>query len=325
MEGRSAQHLNDWADLEALDAKINALLPPRYQHCYASVPPTSMGSAKLKYGPDGKVAWGEIWTSFCDLALAGGPPHRGPLLEPVSPAEVAAEPEAYHHVVNEIARGLWLTTDLPVLPHIAPGWVGVVCYSDVMAAWLVRAVVAENVSARCEGQTLYLPAGPRFRLEKEIKNVVVALAKTCHYWSSHISASQKAAAVSLTNDVGSVFLGPAPPDEIHAAFAEYQAARYEIEKGLRQATGLSIAASVSSSWVGVNCSDETMAVWLLRAVVVENVLARREGAILYLPVALGNQRGDRARRVVSVVAGAYQLWRADIVRKQLTAPTSTVV
>ncbi len=79
-------------ELAALDAKVNALLPPRYQHCYTSVSPNSMGSAGLRYGPDGKVAWDEIWTTFCDLALAGGPPHRGKLLEPVSQAEVAAEP-----------------------------------------------------------------------------------------------------------------------------------------------------------------------------------------------------------------------------------------
>ncbi len=47
------------------------------------------------------------------------------------------------------------------------------------AGWLVRrAVNIENVSSYSEGMVLYLPAGPRFRLEKEIKNVVTAIAKT---------------------------------------------------------------------------------------------------------------------------------------------------
>ena len=39
-----------------------------------------MRAAGLKYDADGKVAWDEIWGSFCDLAMAGGPPHKGKLL-----------------------------------------------------------------------------------------------------------------------------------------------------------------------------------------------------------------------------------------------------
>jgi hypothetical protein len=310
MDGASRPDAKDQADLEALDARINALLPPRYQHCYDSVPPTSMGSAKLEFGPDGKVAWGDIWTSFCDLALAGGPPHRGTLLEAVLPEEVAAEPEAYHQVVEEIARGLWLTTDLPILPHIAPGWVGVVCYGDVMASWLVRAVVAENVSARCERQTLYLPVGPRFRLAKEIKNVVVALAKTCHYWSSHMSAGQQAAL--STTEASNGLLAPASSTEVHASPEEYRSARHETEQGIQQATGLSTTTNPALGWVGVQCSDIAVAVWLLRAVVVENILARREDNVLYVPVAIGNQRGDSVRRVVATVAAAHRLWRVHV-------------
>ena len=60
--------------METLEARIKTILPPQYQDCYEDVQPVSMGSAGLKYGPDGKVAWNEIWGSFCDLAMAGGPP-----------------------------------------------------------------------------------------------------------------------------------------------------------------------------------------------------------------------------------------------------------
>ncbi len=119
----------DWADLQALDDKINALLPPQYQNCYDAVKPVSMGTAGLVYGPDGKVAWDQIWTSFCDLALAGGPPHRGKLLEPAQPRKRLAAREAYQAVVAEISRGVWLVTQMPVLPHQEPGWVGVRCQS----------------------------------------------------------------------------------------------------------------------------------------------------------------------------------------------------
>ena len=202
---------------QALDAKVNAFLPPRYQHCYTSVPPTSMGSAGLAYGPDGKVAWDEIWTTFCDLALAGGPPHRGRLLEPVSETEVAAEPERHASVVAEIDRAIALTTGLPVVSGYMPGWVGVKCGSLEEAAWLQFAVTAENVSARRRQSVLQLPAGPAFRVEKEIKNVVVALAKAFHYWDGHLTTAQQ----SLVAEGGTE---AATPTEAAARPSEYEAA-----------------------------------------------------------------------------------------------------
>src|ERR1700722_19781678 len=60
-----------------------------------------------------------------------------------------------------------------------------------MADWLVRAIVMENVSARCEGTALELPAGPAYRIEKEIKNVITAVAKTSHYWLDHTGVAQQ--------------------------------------------------------------------------------------------------------------------------------------
>lgn len=78
-----------------------------------------------------------------------------------------------------------MVTDLRANPSI-PGWVGVHCASQTMAEWLVRAVVTENISARCEGSVLDLPAGPVYRVEKEIKNVITAIAKTSHYWLEHM-------------------------------------------------------------------------------------------------------------------------------------------
>jgi sirohydrochlorin cobaltochelatase len=71
-----------------------------------------------------------------------------------------------------------------------PGWIGVVCESEAMAIWLLRAIVVENVIARREGPVLYLPAGPAFSVEGEIKNVVTALAKTHHYWIEHVTAAR---------------------------------------------------------------------------------------------------------------------------------------
>jgi sirohydrochlorin cobaltochelatase len=181
------------AQLRELDRKINELLPPEYQGRYDEVRPESMGTAPLLFGLDGQVAWKEMWTSFCDLALAGGPPHRGTLLEAVPATEALAEPEKYRAVVAEMERGIQLVTGLPVVPSKTPGWVGVRCESEEMAIWLMRAIIVENVMVRREGEVIYLPAGPRFTLKREIKNVVTVIAKTSHYWLAHSIARRRPA------------------------------------------------------------------------------------------------------------------------------------
>ena len=82
--------LEDVIALEELETRLRAILPEQYQDSYEDVLPVSMGSAGLKFDADGHVAWNEVWASFCDLAMAGGPPHRGTLLEPASVEAVAA-------------------------------------------------------------------------------------------------------------------------------------------------------------------------------------------------------------------------------------------
>lgn len=163
------------------------ILPPRYQ-ADVTVSAAPMGAADLKFDAEGRVAWDTMWADFCDLALAGGPPHRGTLLEPVSADTIRADPQGYAQVVAEIERGLRMITGLDVITDAAPGWIGLVCPDEAMALWMLRAIVVENVSVRREGQILYLPAAPTFRLEGEIKNVVTVVAKTHHYWTEHRAA-----------------------------------------------------------------------------------------------------------------------------------------
>lgn len=175
-------------ELRELERRINALLPSEYQGRYESVSPRSMGTAALKLDQDGNVAWDEIWTSFCDLALAGGPPHRGTLLEAVTSEQALADRDAYEAVVAEIARGIQLVTALPIVPSAVPGWIGVRCASEEMAVWLMRAILVENIMVRRESDILYLPAGPHFTVKREIKNVITSVAKTVHYWTAHLTA-----------------------------------------------------------------------------------------------------------------------------------------
>jgi sirohydrochlorin cobaltochelatase len=171
-----------------LEERLAQLLPPRYQDGALAVSSAPMGAAPLQRDPDGRVAWDQMWQGFCELALAGGPPHRGTLLEAVAPEAALANPERYAEVRAELARGLGLVTGLPVVLDGPAGWIGLRCADEAMAIWLMRAIVVENVMVRREGAVLYLPAGCGFTLDGEIKNVITAVAKTHHYWIEHQAA-----------------------------------------------------------------------------------------------------------------------------------------
>jgi sirohydrochlorin cobaltochelatase len=143
-----------------------------------------MASAPIKYRDDGQVAWGDMWDSFCELALDGGPPHRDTLLE-ASPYEDPASP-AYQATANEIARGIGEVSPLQVVPGNEPGWIALRCPAPGMNRWLAEAIIGENVAARTSGELLLVPCGVGFTLKGEIKNVITAVAKTTHYWDEHL-------------------------------------------------------------------------------------------------------------------------------------------
>jgi sirohydrochlorin cobaltochelatase len=269
---------------EAAQARLRALLPEDYQETYQTIQPVSMGSAGLKFAPDGQVAWNEMWATFCDLAMAGGPPHKGALLEPASRAAVDAAPERYRQVVDEICRGVEMVTDLGAYAGPIPGWIHVDCFSEAMAGWLLRAITMENVSARTEGLVLALPAGPDYRIEKEIKNVVTVIAKTCHYWTGHMWLPQRrriAALLAAMNEESPV-VPPAlaidgVPDGHERSFAALAAA-------VSRDTGLATSSHRYVGWLGMECGSVAAAVWMMRLLVAANVLTRREGTALFVPV-----------------------------------------
>lgn len=281
---------------EDLEFRLRTILPEQYQDSDEEVQPVSMGSAAIKYGTDGKVAWDDMWDSFCDLAMAGGPPHKGKLLEPATRAAIEAEPKRYRQAVAEIMRGIRLVTDLAVDVSPNKGWVRVVCNSKVMASWLLRAIVMENVSARAEGASLELPAGPDYRIEKEIKNVITVIAKTDHYWSGHIAKSQQRAIAKLFEEMEAAtpLLQP-PPDEStpDAAFHDKIASR------IATATELHPANQNYAGWCGVHCPSVRSAIWMMRSLVASNVLSRREETTLFVPAnPLADPSGHRAAQAV---------------------------
>jgi sirohydrochlorin cobaltochelatase len=131
-----------------------------------------------------------MWTTFCDLALHGGPPHRGEDAALVAPGDFGT-PRPDFDAIAEIRRGIFETTGLTAEPA-DPGWLVVQCDSARMAAWLCATIILENVEARCDGDHLYVPASWDFDLKNEVKSVITVLAKTNHYWQAHVAATQPA-------------------------------------------------------------------------------------------------------------------------------------
>jgi hypothetical protein len=262
--------------LETLDRRIRTLLPPEYQDGYEDVQPRPMRSAGLKYDAGGQVAWDQIWGSFCDLAMAGGPPHRGTFLGPGTETAIDAAFDRYNEAAEEICRGITMVTGLRAYVSPAPGWIRVTCLADAMADWLARAIVMENVAARRSGAILELPAAPHFRLEKETKNVITAMAKTCHYWLGHMPREQQQA-------IGSLFLtmaGESPVVEPDFSGPGEPAAR----------------------WRGAACETVRAAIWKMRALAAHNVISRREGTVLLVPVnEAADPGGARAARALANV------------------------
>ncbi|MEQ1883688.1 MAG: hypothetical protein ABL967_01405 [Bryobacteraceae bacterium] len=292
--------------LKTLDTRLKMILPEEYQDCYEDVQPVSMGSAGLKFDAAGKVAWDEIWGSFCDLAMAGGPPHKGKLLEPATPARIAEQPARYGEVVQEICRGIAMVAYLPVEESPVPGWVRVDCERDVMADWIARAIVMENVSCYRVGRWIDLPAGPHYRLEKEIKNVITVIAKTCHYFVDHMWPGQQRQIAELFAETAAIAPLVQAAASGHGLEAErHRMLRDQIATAIHASTGLPRGGSEYPGWLGLECSSVRKAIWMMRGLVVHNVFSRREETVLFVPV--NPQSDPEGRFVVNAVSELARL------------------
>ena len=317
--------------LDALDARLKTLLPEEYRDSYEDVEPKPMRSAGLKYDADGQVAWDQIWGSFCDLAMAGGPPHKGALLEPGTEEAINAEFDRYDEVAEEICRGIRLVTGLRAYTSPTPGWISVACHGDAMAGWLVRAIVMENVAAHRRGAILELPASPHFRLEKEIKNVITVIAKTCHYWLGHTPQDQQQAIAELFNTMAgeSPLIEPdlsagLPSTSLRPGKTRCDDSTSDLAATIaaliHRDTGLGVASHRYAGWLGVECPSVRVAVWMMRALVASNVLSRREGTVLFVPVNVATD--PRGTIVSGAVACVYQCASARRVSEPESAETS---
>ncbi len=176
---------DDWAAVVEQTASIEKLELVDHHGERIIDSPRAMASAPFAYKDDGRPDWGSMWKGFCELALYGGPPHRGPeaALE-VPQAGTGAIVE--NEMVEELIRGIDETTGLRATP--APGgWLRVECDSKRMAAWLCATIILENVDARMEGTYLFVPGDQGFELKDEVKSVITVVAKSNHYWQEHIA------------------------------------------------------------------------------------------------------------------------------------------
>ena len=271
--------------LPDLNSRLNTILPEQYQDCFEELEPVSMGSAALKYDENGRVAWDQIWGSFCNLAMAGGPPHKGTLLLPGSLKEIEAEPAKYRDVVEETCRGIRMACDLAVDESASPGWIQLHCETDAMAEWMLRAIAVENVAVRRKDESVLLPVAPHYRLEKEVKNVVTVSAKTSHYWLYHMSRQQHRAIGELFTRLNykTPLLEPSCGDASGNPEANLSLSQ-RISDCVYAATGLPRSHHNYRDWIGVDCPSVNAAVWMMRALIASNVLSRRENTTLFIPL-----------------------------------------
>ena len=192
---------DDWERAIANSPSIQRL--EQMDHHGEPIIPLPMSAAPFKYRDDGQPDWGAMWTGFCELALYGGPPHRGAEAALVKPEGVDGD-IARDEMVDEIIRGIAETTDLVAEP--APGgWLRVDCGSKRQAAWMCATIILENVDARVDGSDLYVPGDAGFDLKDQVKSVITVVTKSNHYWQAHIEKENGLSAVR--EDARSLLLG----------------------------------------------------------------------------------------------------------------------
>ena len=150
-------------------------------------PARAMSSAPFLWQEDGRPDWGSMWTTFCDLALYGGPPQRGPESALRAPSAATGTDSA---MLAEMRRGIWETTGLYAESGDA-GWLAITCDSPTMAAWMCAAIILENVDARVDDDRLMVPAGPDYELKDQVKSIITVVAKTHHYWQAHVAGAER--------------------------------------------------------------------------------------------------------------------------------------
>jgi hypothetical protein len=103
----------------------------------------------------------------------------------------------------------------------------------------------------------------------------------------------------------------APEDAVPADPASE--ALTELRRGISETTGL-FAEPGDPGWLAVTCDSKRMAAWMCAAVILENVDARCEDEILYVPASSGFEVDDEVMALIMAVAKAARYWQAQTQR-----------
>lgn len=112
---------------------------------------------------------------------------RAVVLEPGRAKAVRQSPEAQERVLELLATGLIEATGWPVTKDVGPGWIGLICPNESSALWLTRAISAEHIAVKREGEIVCLPAGPDFQPNAQIESVISTVAKSQREFLDHLT------------------------------------------------------------------------------------------------------------------------------------------
>ena len=82
----------------------------------------------------------------------------------------------------------------------------------------------------------------------------------------------------------------------------------EITRGILETTDL-IATPSPGGWLTIQCDSKRMAAWLSAVIILENVDARSDGDVLFVPGDKGFDLKDQVKSVITVVAKANHYWQ----------------
>jgi hypothetical protein len=105
----------------------------------------------------------------------------------------------------------------------------------------------------------------------------------------------------------SELLEPATSTVVESDPGGYRRIVEEMTREITQRTGRVCFANRYPGWIGVDCPDVRAAIWLMRAMTVENVLARREDTVLFLPAHPRFATQGRMTRLVQTFERVHHL------------------
>ena len=82
----------------------------------------------------------------------------------------------------------------------------------------------------------------------------------------------------------------------------------EVGRGIVMLTGFPLEPHSAPGWIRIHCGRAATAGWLARAITMENVAVRVQGALLDLPVDPGYRIEKEVKNVITVIAKTFHYW-----------------